>query len=58
MGMPSKVDVFASATLFIIMVTNIVLGVTTNVIAYLGVHSRQAGNMTPEDTDFTPSEAL
>lgn len=58
MGMPSsKVDVFASATLFIIMVTNVVLGgATTNVIAALGVHSKQAGNMTQSDTDFTASE--
>lgn len=58
MGMPSsKVDVFASATLFIIMVTNIILGgATTNVIAYLGVHSQHAGNMTAADTEFTPSE--
>ena len=58
MGMPSsKVDVFAAATLFIIMVTNIILGgATTNVIAYLGVHSQHAGNMTAADTEFTPSE--
>lgn len=60
MGMPSsKVDVFASATLFIIMVTNVILGgATTNVINFLGVHSKQAGNMTDEDTDFTPSEEV
>lgn len=58
MAMPSsKFEVFASATLFIIMFTNVVLGgATTSVIAALGVHSKMAGNMTAEDTEFTLNE--
>ena len=59
MGMPSsKVDVFASATLFIIMFTNFLLGgATGSLIQALGVHSEQAGNMAPEDLEFTDKEA-